>query len=45
MILMETHESVPKAEVGALVQRCLTEGAILVVVTNNRDGRTCTVGA
>jgi len=43
MILMKTHESVPKAEVGEFVQRCIDENAAIVVVTNNPDGKTCTV--
>lgn len=43
MILMETNDSVPRNEVGALVQRWIGEGAVIVVVTQNPDGRTCTV--
>ena len=43
MILMETHEQVPLAEVGAFVQRCLAEGARIVVVTQNFDGLSCSV--
>jgi len=43
MILMKTHERVPLAEVGAFVQQRLAEGARIVVVTQDADGRTCTV--
>ena len=43
MILMKTHDSIPREKVGAFVQQCLTEGALIVVVTKNPDGRTCTV--
>jgi len=43
MILMETHDRVPQGEVGAFVQRCIVEGAIIVVVTQNPDQLTCTV--
>lgn len=43
MILMETHDNIPLAEAGTLVQRCLNEGALFVVVTSNVDGCTCTV--
>lgn len=43
MILMQTHDSVPKSEVGTFVQQCINEGAVIVVVTQNPDGRTCTV--
>jgi hypothetical protein len=43
MILMETFDNIPKEEVGAFVQRCLDEGAVIVVVTRNPDGQTCTV--
>ena len=43
MILMEIHESILRPETGAFVQQCLREGAVIVVVTPNPDGRTCTV--
>ena len=43
MILMQTHDSVPRAEVGAFVQQCISEGAVIVVVTQNPDRLTCTV--
>jgi len=43
MILMETHERVPLAEVGGFVQQCLAEGARIVVVTQNADGLSCSV--
>lgn len=43
MILMKTHDSVLQSEVGAFVQRCVDEGAVIVVVTRNPDGHTCTV--
>jgi hypothetical protein len=43
MILIETHENVPLAEVGALVQQCIADGAKNVFVTRNPDGRTFTV--
>jgi hypothetical protein len=43
MILMETHDAVAREDVGAFVQQYLQEGAILIVVTNNPDGVTCTV--
>ena len=43
MIFMETHDQVPNPDVGAFVQQCLAAGAILVVVTKNSDGRTCTI--
>jgi len=43
MFLMQTNESVPQAEIGAYVQRCLENGGNLIVVTKNPDGKTCTV--
>jgi hypothetical protein len=43
MILMETHDNILRVEAGAFVQRCLDEGAVIVVVTPNPDGRTCSV--
>jgi hypothetical protein len=43
MILMKTYDSIPRQEVGAFVQKCVAEGAVIVVVTQNPDGRTCTV--
>ena len=43
MILMETHDSIPRSETGAFIQQCLHEGAVIIVVTSNPDGRTCTV--
>lgn len=42
-ISMETHESVRREEVGALVQEFTNKGALIIVVTQNPDGRTCTV--
>jgi hypothetical protein len=43
MIIMKTHDSVPQAEVGAFVQQCIAKGAVVIVITRNSDGRTCTV--
>lgn len=43
MFLMDRHENIPSAEVGAFVQRCIDAGATIVVVTRNADGRSCTV--
>ncbi len=43
MFLMDRHENIPSAEVGAFVQRCIDAGATIVVVTRNSDGRSCTV--
>jgi hypothetical protein len=43
MFLMDRHENIPVAELGAFVQRCLDQGATIVVVTRNTDGVTCTV--
>lgn len=43
MVLLETHEEVPRAEVGAFIQQRLDEGAIVFVVTANPDGLTCRV--
>jgi hypothetical protein len=43
MILIETHELVPRAEVGALVQQCIAAGARFVFVTQNPDRESCTV--
>ena len=40
---METHDNVPRDEVGALVQQCMSAGAVIVVVTQNSGNRTCTV--
>ena len=40
---METHDSFPRAEVGAFVQQCIKDGAVIVVVTQNPDQRTCRV--
>ena len=43
MFLMERNENIPLSEVGAFVQRCVADGAQIVVVTRNPDGATCTV--
>jgi hypothetical protein len=43
MFLMERHENIPLAAVGAFVQRYLDSEATIIVVTRNSDGRTCTV--
>ena len=43
MILMTTHDHVPRSELGAFVQQCIEKGAIVIVVTKNPDGLTCTV--
>jgi len=43
MILMETFDDVPKDEVGAFVQRCVDDDAVIVVVTRNTDGESYTV--
>jgi hypothetical protein len=43
MILMETHDRVPQAEVGTFVQQCISAGAVIVVVTQNPDQLTCTI--
>lgn len=43
MVLLESHEKVLRAEVGAFVQKCVNEGAIVLVVTLNPDGLTCRV--
>lgn len=40
---MEIHNNVPRDEVGVLVQQCMSEGAVIVVVTQNSGDRTCTV--
>ena len=42
-ISMETHESVRREDVGALVQEFTNKGALIIVVTQNPDGSTCTV--
>jgi hypothetical protein len=42
-MVMETHDSVPLGEVGFFVQECTKSGALIVVVTQNPDKRTCTV--
>ena len=43
MLLMERHENIPATEIGIFVQRCLGEGASIIVITRNPDGRTCTI--
>ena len=43
MILMKTYDSVLREKVGGFVQKCMAEGAVIVVVTQNPDGRTSTV--
>lgn len=43
MILLESHDEVLRSELGAFVQRCLDEGAVMFVVTLNPDGKTCRV--
>jgi len=40
---LETHDSVPRNDVGFLVQECVKSGAWIVVVTQNPDKRACTV--
>ena len=40
---MVTHDCVRRDEVGAFIQQYVREGAMIVVVTQNPDGRTCTV--
>lgn len=43
MILMKTHDHIPLKKVGDFVQQCLDEKAVILVVTRNADGKTCTV--
>lgn len=43
MIMMETNDRIPQAEVGRFVQQCLDQGARIVVVTPNPDRLTCSV--
>ena len=43
MVWMDTLDNIPKLEIGAVVQKCLEEGAIAIVVTRNADDRTYTV--
>ncbi len=43
MFLMERHEKIPLPEIGAFVQRCAEAGALVIVITRNADGVTCTV--
>jgi hypothetical protein len=42
MILMKTHD-IPSTEVGTFVQQCIAKGAVIIVVTRNPGGHTCTV--
>ena len=42
-VSMETYESVRREDVGALVQEFTNKEALIIVVTQNPDGRTCTV--
>ena len=42
-VVMESHDSVPRGEVGFFVQECVKAGAVIVVVTQNPDNRTCTI--
>ena len=42
-LVIETHDNVPQATVAEFVRLCLARGAVFVVVTQNQDGRTCTV--
>ena len=43
MFFMERHENISLNDLGAFVQKCVTAGAMIVVVTRNPDGVTCTV--
>ncbi len=43
MVWMETLEKIPQAEIGAIVQKCIEEGALAVVVTRGTDGRSYTI--
>ena len=42
-LLLERHENIALADVGAFVQRLISAGARLVVVTILPDGLHCTV--
>lgn len=43
MVWMETLENIPQSEIGVVVQKCIDDGALAVVVTRSIDGSTCTV--
>ena len=43
MVWMETLDEIPLTEVSALVQKCLDEGAVAIVVTRQPDSDRCTV--
>lgn len=43
LISMAIHDSVPREEIGLFLQQCINDGAVLVVITQNPDHRTCTV--
>ncbi len=38
MVWMETLENIPKSEIGTVVQKCIENGALAVVVTRRADG-------
>ncbi len=40
---MERHEQIPIPDLGTFVQRCLTDGAQIIIISRNTDGTTCTV--
>ena len=43
MVWMETLENIPKPEIGTVVQQCIEEGALAVVVTRSNDGGNYTI--
>ena len=43
MVWMETLEKIPQSEIGAVVQKCIDDGALAVVVTHSNDGGTYTI--
>ena len=43
MVWMETLENIPQAEIGAVVQKIIDEGALAVVVTRSADGSCYTI--
>lgn len=40
---MEHHEHIPIPDLFAFVQRSLTEGVQIIIISRNADGATCTV--
>ena len=43
MVWMETLENIPKSEIGTVVQQCIEDGALAVVVTRGHDGGNYTI--